>query len=305
MLMEELYGVIEEKLNIDQETFDKIISDESAKQEICGALLFCLENVPEMADIASATLQYIADTETNADGGPGSGNFGHKGVEGQVGGSAPADSKTAAKSSGKSVKDFLPEKSYTDTPEHKKLAKANSEASRKKQEAFSEKSKLEKELRKESEPYDLNEEDFENWTDEEFMAFAKGTKPRRPTERGKEIKKKIEDLEKVYEEQSAIESDTDAQLRILKQEASVSQMEEYCLRNQKDPEPKKAERDSYEGFTLETTGTSFGDEYLESGKGYIAEMSPKEYLERCAFEIFPNGTMESTLYGAMDEAQLQ
>ena len=92
--MEELYAAIEKELNIDQETFDKIISDESAKQEICGALLYCLENLPEMADVASATLQYIAERETNADGGPGSGNYGHSGVKGQVGGSSPSGINT-------------------------------------------------------------------------------------------------------------------------------------------------------------------------------------------------------------------
>jgi hypothetical protein len=37
--------------------------------------------------------------ESNYDGGPGSGNFGHKGVPGQVGGSAPSDGEPPRKSS--------------------------------------------------------------------------------------------------------------------------------------------------------------------------------------------------------------
>ena len=46
------YGIIERELNIDQETFDQIISNESAKQQICEALLHCLENVSDLGDIA-------------------------------------------------------------------------------------------------------------------------------------------------------------------------------------------------------------------------------------------------------------
>lgn len=57
--MSEIYSMIQKELNIDQEIFDSIISDESAKQEICEALYYCLENVPKLKEISSALLQYI------------------------------------------------------------------------------------------------------------------------------------------------------------------------------------------------------------------------------------------------------
>lgn len=68
--------------------------------------------------------------------------------------------------------------------------------------------------------------------------------------------------------------------------------------------PKRATKESYEGFILDTN-TSHQDlldlEYAKS-KGYhgayIAEMSPDEYMERCSKEIFKN-PIEDT-YDGMD-----
>ena len=78
-----------DKLNITPEQFDQIIADEGAREEIHECLMLCLTSVPSLKDVASALLQYIAECgETNADGGPGSGNFGHEGRPGEVGGSA-------------------------------------------------------------------------------------------------------------------------------------------------------------------------------------------------------------------------
>ena len=67
--MVSLYGAVERKLNIRKETFDKIISDESAKQEICEALFHCLENEPEIAETVSVLLQYIAERDEHTDDG--------------------------------------------------------------------------------------------------------------------------------------------------------------------------------------------------------------------------------------------
>lgn len=58
--------------------------------------------------------------------------------------------------------------------------------------------------------------------------------------------------------------------------------------------PKKASKSEYQGFKMET-GIAYYDDRLKQGKGYISEMPPKEYLLRCAFQIFPEGTIESTV----------
>lgn len=63
--------------------------------------------------------------------------------------------------------------------------------------------------------------------------------------------------------------------------------------------PKKATKSDYKGFDMADTGVSYYNDLLEKGRGYVAEMSPKEYILRCAFEIF-SGTIESTINGVED-----
>lgn len=84
------YRTAFDQLNIPQEVFDQIITDDAARGEIHEFLIFCLTSVPSLSSIASVLLQYIAASVSHDDGGPGSGNFGHSGVPGQVGGSAPS-----------------------------------------------------------------------------------------------------------------------------------------------------------------------------------------------------------------------
>ena len=86
------------ELNIEQDEFDQIIADEGARGEIYECLMFCFINIPEMRELSSELLQYVADYGNNEDGGPGSGNFGHAGVPGQVGGSAPGPNTDEIKS---------------------------------------------------------------------------------------------------------------------------------------------------------------------------------------------------------------
>ena len=78
-----------QQLNIEQSDFDMIIADEGARREIFECLMFCFDNVPSLAELSASLIQYITDYDFDYDGGPGSGNFGHAGVPGQLGGSAP------------------------------------------------------------------------------------------------------------------------------------------------------------------------------------------------------------------------
>lgn len=77
------------QLGISEKRFESIISDKATCGEIVDCLVYCLYSVPALSNVASDLLQHITGNgEENEDGGPGSGNFGHKGVPGQVGGSA-------------------------------------------------------------------------------------------------------------------------------------------------------------------------------------------------------------------------
>jgi len=64
--------------------------------------------------------------------------------------------------------------------------------------------------------------------------------------------------------------------------------------------PKKTDKKDFKGFKTET-GIPYYDDRYKSGKAYIAEMPPKEYLLRCAFQIFPEGTIESTILSCNDK----
>ena len=83
-----VYDSVFNKLNIKKQEFDKIIADKGIRREIFECLMFCYENVESLKDVASILLQHISEYVQNADGGPGSGNFGHEGRPGEVGGSA-------------------------------------------------------------------------------------------------------------------------------------------------------------------------------------------------------------------------
>ena len=225
------------------------------------------------------------------DGGPGSGNFGHKGVPGQVGGSAPSDDESAGKSTQRAPEDFLPKESYQDTPEFKEKVQTVRDAHAKRDAIFDRLKDMEDELKRESSPKPKNE-----WTEEDEVDAMLGNPPAHYTERGAALKKEYDEVKpelyKAAREADAVIAEAGDWMEIERLKARSKQLAEW-----EQPELKKATKDQYEGFTLETTGTSFGDEQLGKRNTFIAEMSPKEYLERCAYEIFDRGTMESTVNG--------
>ena len=234
---------------------------------------------------------FVKLRSSREDGGPGSGNFGHKGVPGQVGGSAPADDESSGKSTQRTPEDFLPNESYQDTPEFKEKVQAVRDAHAKRDEIFDRLKEMEDELKRESSPKPKNE-----WTEEDEVDALLGNPPAHYTERGAALKKEYDEVKpelyKAAREADAVIAEAGDWMEIERLKARSKQLAEW-----EQPELKKATKDQYEGFTLETTGTSFGDEQLGKRNTFIAEMSPKEYLERCAYEIFDRGTMESTVNG--------
>ncbi|MCD7733185.1 MAG: NUDIX domain-containing protein, partial [Oscillospiraceae bacterium] len=89
-------------------------------------------SLEELQEMDKAMFQPFADAielllkvigSDHFDGGPGSGNHGHKGVKGQRGGSAPSGKgTTTVASTAKRGSDFYPENSYTDTPDYKEAS---------------------------------------------------------------------------------------------------------------------------------------------------------------------------------------
>lgn len=126
----------------------------------------------------------------------------------------------------------------------------------------------------------------------EFHGFSWEISEDDLTEKGKELyRQRAEKWEQVKELDSELPKASD-RLKSFKTKARQSEMEAF------NPEPlEKATQEQYEGFSLDT-GVPDMQERLKNGEATIAEMSPREYLERCAFEIFPNGTLESQIGSA-------
>ena len=226
----------------------------------------------------------------NDDGGPGSGNFGHEGRPGKVGGAAGSETtqtaKTLSHGSSKNFQSLIPSDSYTNTTDYQNASKAFKSALKKRNEINDKQNAVKKELESETRPKPRSE-----WTEDDEIYDMLGDRPMVYTDKGKELKAQSD---KLFKEWSAADHEfTEAgdRLRDIKKKAHDEQIKSVNF-----DKPVKASSDDYEGFTTKTTGTGY-DEYLngKQSDGYIAEMSPAEYLKRCAYQVFENATIESTL----------
>lgn len=241
----------------------------------------------------------ILPPKENTDGGPGSGNHGHKGVPGQVGGSAPSDShsgSSAGSSAAPAFNSLIPKDSYFNTPSYKKAVEAYRGAIKKHDAALKKYSDLKEALKAESTPKPESE-----WDDNDIFEDLIGRRPMTYTEKGKKIKSEMDKAFKDLQEYDHEQTETGDKLREIKKEEHDKQVENIHFQP-----PADASSDDYEGFTTKTTGTSAYDDYLNGEKhgGRIAEMSPAEYLQRCAYQVFEDATIESTL-AAIDESNVK
>lgn len=181
------------------------------------------------------------------------------------------------------LEELIPADSYMNTTEYKSLIQQYEDAQKQYDELKQQVDSLPVQYKPEAE-----------WSNiERFMYDEFGDKP------------KIEDSEDVKQLKSNLEyfnelmQDLRNQIQNLKRRAaryrihrSVDSLKPTNIRN-------------FKGFTTTTTGAAFGDEflnadtlsYLETHKGitgFITEMSPIEYLERCA-DLF-NSTVESMIF---------
>lgn len=223
--------------------------------------------------------------DSRTDGGPGSGNHGHKGVPGQRGGSAPNGGT-------RSRDNLIPKGSYTESKAFKETAAKAHKAIKTYDESWARREELEEALKSESRPKPQNEWDEED----EFNAII-GNRPMIYTEKGKELKKELDAETKRTHQASTDRDQAFESMQKIKKAAHDEQVRDW---HSSKPEPAKS--GTYQGFTTKTTGTSFGDELLSSGRGYIAEMSPEEYLKRCAYDIFTDATIESTIHGTTESS---
>lgn len=111
------------------------------------------------------------------------------------------------------------------------------------------------------------------------------------TDKGKELKAQLDALR---EEESKAEKERSLASDILlskKRANSSIQKEQY--KNRTEDSVSTQLQENYPGFETARSTTPYIDEKLASGNAFVVEMSPKQYLQECAYNIFPNSTFES------------
>lgn len=110
------------------------------------------------------------------------------------------------------------------------------------------------------------------------------------TDKGKELNSKIDSLR---EERSKAEKEWMSMRDKLQAKAkanSNTQKEQY--KNRKEDTVSTKVKEDYPGFEKDRSTTPYIDEKLAKGDAYVVEMSPKQYLQECAYKIFPDSTFE-------------
>lgn len=152
-----------------------------------------------------------------------------------------------------------------------------------------EKQKLEEEFSKET-----REKPKSEWTEDERLYYEIiGEKPLEYTDRGYEVEKEIREISKEVRENDSKISDLRDDLDLQSKTAYWQESSEWLASgNQYDYEKGDVNKE-YEGISTTMSIKEF-DQDLAEGIGFIAEMSPDEYLDRIAFEIF-NTSRESAI----------
>ena len=194
------------------------------------------------------------------------------------------------------VKSMIPKDSYFNTSSYKKAVADYRDAVRKSDAAQDKYMAAEKAMKSESRPKPESE-----WDDDDIFEDLIGHRPMIYTEKGKQLKAEYDKYFKESMDYSHEMTEAGDKLREIKKKEHDKQVDGLHFQS-----PANASSDDYEGFTTKTTGTSYYDDYLNGEKhgGRVCEMSPAEYLKRCAYQVFDDATIESTL-AAIDESNVK
>jgi len=123
----------------------------------------------------------------------------------------------------------------------------------------------------------------EDWDMSDELAALLGEKPMSYTERGEEINARLEQIREKEKPTEARLMDVRDQMEDIDRENAKEQIDEW--ESEKHPFVKGDADKEYEGFSTIMDIGQF-DSDLEKGIGFIAEMSPDEYIDRISYEVF-------------------
>ncbi len=191
----------------------------------------------------------------------------------------------------KSLMDKYTDKdSYIHDPEFKSLEAKASKAGKDKEELTKKWLDMGKELEKETV---IDKETLDMFDGDRTLAkmFAK------KTPKGEKLEK---ERDEVYKQMKKAEEDWEhysgKRNKRIKDE-SEKQKEAYVKSTSTVSDKVK---DDYKGFKTADTGVPYTNELLAKGKAFVVEMSPKQYLQECAYKIFDSTYEQQILVGQAD-----
>lgn len=181
---------------------------------------------------------------------------------------------------------FIPEDSYIYSDEYSQAEKTWNDATAEYRRDDKLLKTLEEQLREEATPKPKSE-----WTIEDEIEALIGRKPMIYTEKGEGILSRIDELKDELRTISGIRTEAaDKMERISKREAR-REIEEW--NKTRHPFKVANKEDNFTGFS--TMMRSAYDADLAEGKGFIARMSPDEYLQRISYDIFETTVEHATV----------
>lgn len=173
-------------------------------------------------------------------------------------------------------RNLLDQDSYVNGEEYQNNERIRRETEERLSELRAEQSQLEEELKSESFPKPREEWDAAD----EVNSLLTRSGPMSYTERGKEINKRLDDIKKRIDALKKVQDDVGEAFKTQRTEISKEQAKQWVH-----TKPQETDQTEFEYFQ-NTTGVPYAEEARQHGRAYVAMMSPKEYLMRCAFDIF-------------------
>lgn len=175
--------------------------------------------------------------------------------------------------------------SYIYSDEYKEANAEYQENSKIARDAQDEMRDLRDELKGESMPKPKDE-----WTLDDEISALLGEKPSKYTERGEEINTRMDELREAEKNASKKADSANEILENMDRRAREQELREW--NSHEHPFVKGDIEKEYDGFSTTMRIAQYDDD-LKAGKGFIAEMSPDEYLNRISYDVF-NQSKERT-----------